>query len=193
MYHGLTTNKVDCCGKFSSEFNNKTSAPNNKKHDCKHKCIETDVIVVGSGMAGTMAMLAADKEGSKVIMLESESSLGGTTLQSGSTLWIPNLSKTKNMAEVIKSLDIPLIGPSYNNLPEGFDIKVDAMKYMCSLVHNDLYNENYAYLGLPSNTFNLISDYYDKTSTFLEEEILPYIDILRIEYNYFINPKSDDL
>jgi len=178
----------DCCGAQTQiNYNNVTNKccchcniPVNK---CDEKPIETDVIIVGSGMAGTMAMLAADREGAKVIMLESESSLGGTTLQSGSTLWIPNLSKTFDMATAIKNLGIPLIGNEYNRLPNGFDTKEPAMEYMASCVQSELYTTENKYLGLPANTYHLISLFYDDTKSYLEDEILPYIDSLRVKYN----------
>lgn len=180
----LCSVSYDCCGKQIEIIQHE---PPNKirtqKKCCKKKYIDTDVIVVGSGMAGTMAMLSADKENARVIMLESEPSLGGTTLQSGSTLWIPNLTKTKNMATAIKNLNIPLIGNEYNNLPGTFDLKEDALKYMSSSVYNELYNENDEYLGLPSNIYHLVESFYDNTAPMLENEILPYINALREQYN----------
>ncbi|TQC43168.1 FAD-dependent oxidoreductase [Rhodococcus sp. WS4] len=51
---------------------------------------ETDVIVVGSGAAGLMAALSAAQAGARVLMVESEPLLGGTTAISGGATWVPN-------------------------------------------------------------------------------------------------------
>lgn len=42
-----------------------------------------DIIVVGSGIAGTMTALSAAEQGSKVLMIEKMSRLGGTSRISG--------------------------------------------------------------------------------------------------------------
>lgn len=54
------------------------AAPTNNKWD-----EEVDVIVVGTGIAGTIAAIAAAEKGSKVLMLEKMSFPGGTSLVSG--------------------------------------------------------------------------------------------------------------
>src|ERR1700686_2566949 len=47
------------------------------------------VIVIGSGAAGTAAMVAAAKEGASVTLLERAPKLGGTTAWGGGGIWIP--------------------------------------------------------------------------------------------------------
>lgn len=54
------------------------AAPADRKWD-----EEVDVIVVGTGIAGTIAAIAAAEKGSKVLMLEKMSFPGGTSLVSG--------------------------------------------------------------------------------------------------------------
>ena len=188
----LISNKYDCCGKLV-HTKRTNCCKRTKRKCCNRSCgcscncegdyISTDVIVVGSGLAGTMAMVAADREGAKVIMLEAEGSLGGTTLQSGSTIWIPNLTKTFDMATAIDALGLPMIGKEYDNLPGGFDIKGPALEYMSSCVYPELYTTSSNYLGMPANIYHLIDMFYDKTQGYLEDEVLPYIDSLRVAYN----------
>ena len=186
--------ETNCCKQLSITLNKKKD-----NHDCckqlsvtpsniNDSCCESndkivDVIIIGSGLAGTTAMLAADKAGADVLMFEAEGSLGGTTLLSGSHLWFANLSKTKEKAQAIKNTGITLIGKEYNNLPSGFDIKPDALKYMSSCALPELYNEKNKYLGLPSDIFHTIDKYYDKGAPIFEDEFLSYVDTLRIQYN----------
>ncbi len=49
-----------------------------------------DVIVVGSGAAGTMAALRAAESGLSVLIVEKERKFGGTSAVSGGVLWVPN-------------------------------------------------------------------------------------------------------
>jgi succinate dehydrogenase/fumarate reductase flavoprotein subunit len=51
---------------------------------------EVDVVVIGSGGAGMMAALSAARSGARVLVVESEHQVGGTTAISGGAAWIPN-------------------------------------------------------------------------------------------------------
>lgn len=52
--------------------------------------IETDVVVIGSGVAGLTAALVAASEGLEVLLCEKSPLIGGTTARSAGTLWAPN-------------------------------------------------------------------------------------------------------
>ena len=186
----ITLNKKkdnhNCCKQLSVTPSNKNDScceSDNENDNCKPNDKIVDVIIIGSGLAGTSAMLAADKEGADVLMLEAEGSLGGTTLLSGGHLWFTNLTKTKEIAQVLKNLNIPLIGKEYNNLPSGFDTKSEALNYMASCAFPELYNVNNKYLGLPSDIFHVIEKFYDEGTPIFEDEFLTYVDKLRVLYN----------
>lgn len=168
-----------CCGDQTIKLMDSSMTQSDKAF----KQTTFDVIVIGSGMAGTVAMLAADKAGVDVCILESEEVLGGTTVQSGSHIWFPNLSKTKAIATVVKALNIPLIGSEFNNLPSGFDIRINAIKYMASCAYPELFNPDNQYMGLPANIYHQIEVFYDQGSTIFESLFLPYVDSLRVQYN----------
>jgi succinate dehydrogenase/fumarate reductase flavoprotein subunit len=53
---------------------------------------EYDLIVLGSGGAGLTAALAGAIEGLRILVIEKTEYLGGTTVLSAGTCWIPNNS-----------------------------------------------------------------------------------------------------
>lgn len=59
--------------------------------------IECDLAVIGSGAAGLTAALAAASKGARVVVLEKDDLIGGTTAVSGGGVWIPN---NKHVGEV---------------------------------------------------------------------------------------------
>lgn len=48
-----------------------------------------DVVVLGSGVAGLCAAIAASDTGAKTLLLEASSTMGGTASWSGGALWVP--------------------------------------------------------------------------------------------------------
>src|SRR5216684_3296240 len=54
--------------------------------------LAADVVVVGSGAAGTAAAATAANEGAQVLVLERAAEIGGTTALAGCGAWVPNNS-----------------------------------------------------------------------------------------------------
>ena len=52
-------------------------------YDTKKKNLESDILIIGGGTAGTIAAIQAGRAGSKTILIESGSQLGGTTTTGG--------------------------------------------------------------------------------------------------------------
>ena len=52
-------------------------------YETKTKSIETDILVVGGGTAGTIAAIQAARAGAKTVLVEFGSQLGGTTTTGG--------------------------------------------------------------------------------------------------------------
>ncbi|KAF6528536.1 hypothetical protein HZS61_008838 [Fusarium oxysporum f. sp. conglutinans] len=52
--------------------------------------LECDILVIGAGAAGLAAAAAVHDEGRRVIVIEKEDHVGGTTFGSGGCMWMPN-------------------------------------------------------------------------------------------------------
>ena len=52
-------------------------------YETKRNSIETDILVVGGGTAGTIAAIQAGRAGAETVLIESGSQLGGTTTTGG--------------------------------------------------------------------------------------------------------------
>ena len=50
---------------------------------------DTDLVIVGSGAAGLTAAIVARRKGLRVVILEKDAFVGGTTAISGGVLWVP--------------------------------------------------------------------------------------------------------
>ena len=105
---------------------------------------EYDVVVVGSGGAAFSAAITAKYLGADVIMFEKGSYVGGTTLVSGGTMWIPN-----NSAMASQGLS---------------DDREGAIRYMARYAFPHDYDEEDPKLGLTDHDFDMISAFYDKAS-----------------------------
>lgn len=109
---------------------------------------EADIVVVGTGAAGSSAALTAYEQGAKVIMVEKRSRYGGTTEKSGGVFWIPNNSFLSEAG-----VD---------------DKKYDALRYMARLAYPTLYNPADPRFGLDDHQFGLLETYYDNASPTIE-------------------------
>ncbi len=109
---------------------------------------EADVLIVGSGIAGTAAALAAASKGASVIILEKMPFKGGTTVKSGGVFWIPN-------NPLLKAQGVQ-------------DERADALKYMVRLAHPQRYVADDATLGISQAEFDLIATFFDQGSKVLE-------------------------
>ncbi|MBW2396404.1 MAG: FAD-dependent oxidoreductase [Deltaproteobacteria bacterium] len=106
--------------------------------------LETEVLVVGSGAAGSCAALAAQDAGARVTLLEKASFPGGTTLKSQGIYWIPNNTQLRNLG--------------------AEDPREDALRYMARVSYPQQYDADAAKLGLPDRAYDLIAAYYDNAS-----------------------------
>lgn len=105
---------------------------------------EYDVVVVGSGGAAFAAAITAKHLGADVVMLEKGAYVGGTTLVSGGTMWIPN-----NSAMAASGLT---------------DDRDGAIRYMARYAFPSDYNADDEKLGLTDHDYEMISAFYDKAS-----------------------------
>lgn len=67
---------------------------------------EVDVVVVGSGGAGCVAALAANTDGTEVLVLEKSPEIGGMTAISGAGIWIPNYPKVVDAVDETDSVTL---------------------------------------------------------------------------------------
>ncbi|SCO92727.1 uncharacterized protein FRV6_16855 [Fusarium oxysporum] len=61
-------------------------APNHQRTSV----IKCDILIIGAGAAGLAAAAAAHDPGLRVILVEKEDHVGGTTFRSGGCMWMPN-------------------------------------------------------------------------------------------------------
>jgi len=105
---------------------------------------ETDVLVVGTGAAGSAAAVFARQAGAAVLMVEKAAYYGGTTAKSQGGYWIPN-----------------------NSLMRGrglADPRDAALRYMARLAHPESYDPQQPTLGLAARDFALIAAFYDNAA-----------------------------
>ncbi len=111
--------------------------------------MQADVIVVGSGAAGSAAAIAAAKNGASVIMLEKMPFLGGTTAKSDGVFWIPNNPLLKSRGIV--------------------DERIDALRYMVRLSYPTRYDPEDKWLGVSEKEFSLIATFFDNGDKVIEK------------------------
>lgn len=105
---------------------------------------EVDIVVVGTGAAGSSAALFAHEDGAEVLVLEKARRYGGTTEKSGGIFHTPNNSLMR--AAGIK------------------DERDDAIRYYARLAYPTLYNADDRRFGLSEYQYGLIAAFYDNAS-----------------------------
>jgi len=109
-----------------------------------------DVIVVGGGGAGLSAALGAKRADpqASVLLLEAQTTPGGTSFRSGGRLWIPNNADMRSAG-----LDDPREG---------------ALRYMARLAYPERYDARAPLLGLEPRHHALLCAYYDQGADMLD-------------------------
>lgn len=120
---------------------------------------EADVVVVGTGAAGSAAASTAAARGASVVMVEKASSIGGTTIKSGGSPWIPN-----NFALREQGIE---------------DKKEECLKFLARANYPELYNPDGDRFGLSSELYDLLAAYYDNgyraIDFFMEKDICQFV------------------
>ena len=82
---GLTTAIEDCVEQAGGDVDALTEVPGPQKTDAS-ETIDCDVLVIGSGSAGTVAAMECAMRGAKVAVMEKSSNIGGNALVCGGVL-----------------------------------------------------------------------------------------------------------
>lgn len=110
---------------------------------------ETDIVVVGSGVGGCTAALAAHKNGDATIICEKAPFVGGTSLKSAGVLWIPD-----NFALRAKGVK---------------DEKADCLRYLARFSYPERYSQTQPNLGLHAAEFALLEAFYDNAAKAVDD------------------------
>ncbi len=110
--------------------------------------MESDIVIVGSGIAAVCAAIAAATSGASVIMLEKMPFYGGTTAKSGGVFWIPNNPYLTSQGVV--------------------DDRIDALRYMVRCAYPHRYDVSLPLLGISQHEFDLIAAFYDNGKKVVE-------------------------
>lgn len=110
---------------------------------------EFDVVVVGSGAAGSTAAIFAHEAGAKVLMLDKGGHYGGTSAKSGGNFWIANHQELRSRGVV--------------------DDKQDFLKYLVRTAFPEKYKASNKTLGIDKSTYELLETFYDKGSVMISE------------------------
>src|SRR5688572_12617780 len=109
---------------------------------------EADIVVVGGGSAGGSAAVTAASLGDKVILLEKEAILGGTTNKSGGVAWVPNNPEMRKAGVT--------------------DTRADCLKYMARFSNPRAYTPDRPTLGLDPLSYRQLEAFYDNGSATIE-------------------------
>jgi len=107
-----------------------------------------DIIAVGGGAAGLATALFSSWLGNKVLLLEKNTELGGTTRKAAFWYWVPNNAAMQAAGTA--------------------DPREDCLRYMARLSRPEAYNPNDPRLGLPAWEYEMFEAIYDNASTATE-------------------------
>lgn len=105
---------------------------------------EVDVLVAGSGAAGSVAALFAHEDGASVLVIEKAPSFGGTTRKSAGVFWIPNNFRMREQGIA--------------------DAREDCLRFMARAAYPALYNAGDMRFGLHANEYDLLVAFYDNAA-----------------------------
>lgn len=111
--------------------------------------LEADVVVVGSGAAGWSAAFAAASHGARVVVLEKESLVGGTTARAGGGE-VERASTWLWICDHDGLADLGLADP-----------RPDALRYMTRLARPEAYDPSSPTLGATAREHAQIAAFYD--------------------------------
>ncbi len=103
--------------------------------------LETDVLVVGSGLGGATAAFVARVNGDAVVLVEKAPFFGGTSMKTAAVIWVPN-----NF--VLRERGIE-------------DRKDDCLRYLARYSYPERYDPGDAALGLDAPAYALLEAFYD--------------------------------
>ncbi|MGW4339807.1 FAD-dependent oxidoreductase [Rhodococcus koreensis] len=105
--------------------------------------------MVGGGAAGFAAAVTAANDGARVVLLERQPEVGGTTVKAtAGAFWIPN------------NADMQAAGMA--------DPREDALNYLCRLAYPQLYDASSPTRGLSPDRFALIEAFFDNAAPAVE-------------------------
>ena len=107
-----------------------------------------DIIVVGTGAAGSVAAIEASHRGNQVIMIEKASITGGTTRISAGGIWIPNNRFLQDQ--------------------EVEDPKGDCLKFMVRASFPGSFRPSHPRYGLTKEEYALLETFYDNGCKMLD-------------------------
>lgn len=110
---------------------------------------ETDVVVVGAGLAGSAAALAATSAGARVVVLEKAGTTGGTFAKSAGAMWIPC-----NAALAARGV---------------VDDPIEAMRFVARCAHPQSYDPHAPFLGLERWEHDLLDAYVRSAADAVDE------------------------
>lgn len=110
---------------------------------------EADIICVGSGAAACSAAITASMNGARVLIVEKEEIMGGTTGKSGGVAWIPN--------------------SPYLRARGLTDDRADCLRYMVRYGYSQYYDPASPTLGISAKDFALLEAFYDNAAGAIEQ------------------------